>query len=126
MQIRWTRRLLSDKGFMTRLLCQDRRKSVLLENGCLITKDTDLIGSEGCLATPSTPKSLLHPHATVSTIASLSMHLCVCVCVCFSLCPLSVFTLWILMSDCKEQIHITNFVFMRSEDGGESWLLKER
>lgn len=23
------------------------------------------------------------------------------------------------MSDCTEQIHITNFVFMRSEDGGK-------
>lgn len=42
----------------------------------------------------------------------------VCVCV-FSLCPLLVYTLWILRSNCIEQIHITNFVFMRSEDGGK-------
>lgn len=85
-------------------------------------KDTDLMGYEGCLATPNTPEGLLHPHATVSTIASLLVHFCMCV---FSLCPLLVYTLWILRNNCIEEIHITNFFFYEIWGWGKELAPKE-
>lgn len=67
-------------------------------------------------------KKFALPRTTVSTIALLLMHLwCV-----FSLHSLLVYTLWLLRSNCIEQIHITKFFFVRSEGEGKELAPREK